>query len=125
MFLGTPHSGAKIASLGTSLLQIASVYSKTNTTVLRDLRLQSTALQTQLRQYDAISSNYVTVFCYEVYETELVSGVSELVSGFLAHLLNFRTDSAQASPAKVRCCAWDSKCRIYCITQGPYQHGKI
>ena len=76
IFLGTPHQGTKHVKLASLILDIQSIYSETNHTILQDLRSHSRALQQQLDQYTSISHKYETKFCYEMYKTKLFAGKS-------------------------------------------------
>ena len=76
IFLGTPHQGTKHVKLASLILDIQSIYSETNHTILQDLRSHSRAFQQQLDQYTSISHKYETKFCYEMYKTKLFAGKS-------------------------------------------------
>jgi len=80
IFLGTPHQGVENVDLGLLLLDIQSIYSKTNKTVLKHLQRDSELLQTQLSQYASISGNFDTKFFFEVYPTRIFGGMQRMVS---------------------------------------------
>lgn len=80
LFFGTPHQGGNDVSWGKRLVEIASVYLHTNSTVLSHLERDSEWLQTQLEQYKPISTEIFTIFCFESYPTPLKVGISRIVS---------------------------------------------
>src|SRR5882757_5272991 len=79
LFLGTPHLGAEGVDLAMRVLGIQSIFTNTNEIVLKDLQLHCEALQQQLDQYTPISHKYATKFYYEMYETKLFTGRSQMV----------------------------------------------
>jgi hypothetical protein len=69
LFLGTPHQGTDSATLGITLHRIFSIVMPTNTRLLKNLERDSEQVLQQLEQYLPISSNFETVFFYEMYKT--------------------------------------------------------
>jgi hypothetical protein len=55
MFMGTPHQGGEGVAWGKRLVNVASIFVKTNDNLLNILERDSEALQQQLGQYAAIS----------------------------------------------------------------------
>jgi hypothetical protein len=80
MFFGTPHQGTDSASWGKVLVNVASLFRHTSTALLEHLERDSEWLEMQLEQYNAISSDIFTIFCFESYPTSLPAGRSMLVS---------------------------------------------
>lgn len=76
IFLGTPHVGAEGVDFTSALLAVQSLCSNTDDTLLNEVRLHSKGLQQEQSRYTAISDNYVTKFCYELYGSELGGGVT-------------------------------------------------
>ena len=74
IFFGTPHNGGEHVKLGQILLQIADLFLDVNDRALKSMDPDSEFLATQTDRYTNISSDFETVFAYEVYET-LVRGV--------------------------------------------------
>ena len=64
---------------GKRLVNIASIFVKTNDKLLKVLERDSEALQEQLGQYAAISSDFETKFAFETKATPLALGQSLLV----------------------------------------------
>ena len=87
-----PHQGAEQVELALLILNILSIYSETNDTILQDLQSNSKALQQQLDQYTSISHKYETKFCYEMYETKLFLGKSMKVCHLLYLILSTSLD---------------------------------
>lgn len=78
--MGTPHSGGQGVTLGILAINIASIWFKTNTQLLKHLETNSEWLdQTQMR-YLPIASDFDTKFFYEGLETPTVASKSLLVS---------------------------------------------
>lgn len=80
MFFGTPHQGTDSASWGKVLVNVASLFRHTSKALLEHLERDSEWLEMQLEQYNAISSDIFTIFCYESYPTPLPAGRSMMVS---------------------------------------------
>lgn len=80
IFMGTPHQGSSAASMGQAFVNIASIFSPTNSRVIRNLQRDSELLQQQLQQFNVISQEFVTKFAYEEYSTPVAKGTSVLVS---------------------------------------------
>ena len=59
---------------------VASVFVRTNTKIIDNLRQNSELLQHQLEQYAPISRDFITKFAYETYPTLLPVGPALLVS---------------------------------------------
>lgn len=68
------------------LFRINSIDNEMNETVLEDFQLKAKPLQQHLLPYLAIGERYIVKFFCELEETELLSGVSELVSDIQALL---------------------------------------
>ncbi|KAF8507766.1 hypothetical protein BU17DRAFT_16835, partial [Hysterangium stoloniferum] len=73
IFMGTPHQGVNLLEWAQSCSDGRSLGSLQDDPLLKTLSLYSGALQTQLSQYDPISSRFETVFFYELYGTHYVS----------------------------------------------------
>ncbi|KAI4260720.1 MAG: hypothetical protein LQ352_000112 [Teloschistes flavicans] len=69
MFMGTPHQGSSIISMGKLLVNVASVFVAADNRLMQHLEENSEWLQQQLGQYGPISGEFVTKFAYEEYET--------------------------------------------------------
>jgi hypothetical protein len=80
MFFGTPHQGTDSASWGKVLVNVASLFRHTSTALLEHLERDSEWLEIQLEQYNAISSDIFTIFCFESSPTSLPAGRSMVVS---------------------------------------------
>ncbi|KAF8514361.1 hypothetical protein BU17DRAFT_52637 [Hysterangium stoloniferum] len=79
IFLGTPHLGAHIAELASTILKICSFVQKVNMKVLNVLEPNSVVLQRHLHQYISISDSFDTKFFYETYETKIPLGTSKVL----------------------------------------------
>ncbi|OCL01786.1 hypothetical protein AOQ84DRAFT_206150 [Glonium stellatum] len=79
MFFGTPHQGTDSASWGKVLANVASIFRHTSTAILEHLERDSEWLETQLGQYNSISSEFRTIFCFESYPTPLPAGNSMMM----------------------------------------------
>ena len=75
--MGTPHQGGDGVAWGKRLVDVASVFVKTNVRLLNILERDSEALQQQLGQYNPISGDFDTKF--ETKATPLVLGRSIIV----------------------------------------------
>jgi hypothetical protein len=71
MFMGTPYQGGERVALGKRLVDIASIFVKTNNRLLNILEKDSETLQYQLGQYNSISGDFETKFVYETKATLL------------------------------------------------------
>jgi hypothetical protein len=80
LFFGTPHQGIEHVSWGKLLVNVASIFRQSNTSLLEHLERDSAWLEQQLEQYKSISSDIFTLFCFESYPTRLASGISVMVS---------------------------------------------
>ncbi len=78
--MGTPHQGGNGVRLGELMLNLASIFVKTNNKILQHLERGSEWLQQQLGQYAPISGHFVTIFAYETYPTPIAVGKSIMVS---------------------------------------------
>ena len=124
MFLGTPHQGAKGVDLATLLLQIHSVYSRANTTVVQHLPRNSEFLQLQLSLYASISAKFDTKFLFEAYPTQIFGGQTVTVS--YEFLQKHSLDVVElACPEVLRSGTGDGQRRGDCNQQRPCQHGQI
>jgi len=79
MFMGTPHQGGEGVAWGKRLVNVASIFVKTNDKLLNILERDSEALQQQLGQYTPISSDFETKFAFETKPTPLVLGQAIIV----------------------------------------------
>ncbi|KAI6080132.1 hypothetical protein F4821DRAFT_266190, partial [Hypoxylon rubiginosum] len=79
LFMGTPHQGGNGVQLGRALVNIASIFVAADDRILKHLERDSEWLQQQLGQYGPISSDFVTKFAYETYETPTLLGHRILV----------------------------------------------
>lgn len=80
IFFGTPHQGGNYVSWGKLLVNVASAFQHTSSSLLEHLEKDSEWLEIQLEQYKPISAEIFTIFCFETYPTRLTSGVSVMVS---------------------------------------------
>ncbi|KAK3313598.1 hypothetical protein B0H66DRAFT_357041 [Apodospora peruviana] len=74
VFFGTPHSGSHAAAVGTHVLTLGSIFVRTNTRIIRQLRENSDFLGVQRDQWKAISSNFEITEFYETYRTIVLFG---------------------------------------------------
>jgi hypothetical protein len=79
MFMGTPHQGGEGVAWGKRLVNLASIFVKTNDKLLNILERDSEALQQQLGQYAPISGDFETKFAFETRATPLTFGSSIVV----------------------------------------------
>jgi hypothetical protein len=79
MFMGTPHQGGEGVAWGKRLVNIASIFVKTNDKLLNILDRDSEVLQQQLGQYTSISSDFETKFAFETKATPLAPGQAMIV----------------------------------------------
>jgi hypothetical protein len=79
MFMGTPHQGGKGVAWGKRLVDVASIFVKTNDRLLNILEKDSEILQQQLGQYSSISGDFETKFAYETKATPLALGKAMIV----------------------------------------------
>ncbi|OAL46213.1 hypothetical protein IQ07DRAFT_603591 [Pyrenochaeta sp. DS3sAY3a] len=79
VFCGTPHQGTDSASWGKVLMNVVSIFQHTSTSLLTHLERDSEWLQIQLEQYNSISSDVFTIFCFESYPTPLFTGGSIMI----------------------------------------------
>jgi hypothetical protein len=79
MFMGTPHQGGEGVAWGKRLVNVASIFVKTNDKLLNIVERDSEALQQQLGQYTPISSDFETKFAFETKPTPLVLGQAIIV----------------------------------------------
>ena len=77
--MGTPHQGGEGVAWGKRLVNVASIFVKTNDRLLNILEKDSEALQQQLGQYTSISSDFETKFAFETKPTPLVLGHSIVI----------------------------------------------
>ena len=80
--MGTPHQGGAGVHLGELMLNVASIFVKTNDGILQHLERDSEWLQQQLGQYAPISRDFVTKFAYEIFPTPIALGKTVMVSNF-------------------------------------------
>src|SRR5271170_3051533 len=79
MFMGTPHQGGEGVAWGKRLVNVASIFIKTNHRLLNILERDSEALQQQLSQYTPISNDFETKFAFETKATPLALGQAIIV----------------------------------------------
>ena len=79
MFMGTPHQGGQGVAWGKRLVNVASIFVKTNDNLLNILERDSEVLQQQLAHYNAISSDFETKFAYETKATPRAFGRTMIV----------------------------------------------
>jgi hypothetical protein len=79
MFMGTPHQGGEGVAWGKRLVNVASIFVKTNSKLLNILERDSEILQQQLAYYNSISSDFETKFAYETKATPLPLGKAMIV----------------------------------------------
>jgi hypothetical protein len=77
--MGTPHQGGEGVAWGKALVNVASIFVKTNNKLLRILERDSEALQHQLSQYAPISADFETKFAFETKATVLSLGQAMIV----------------------------------------------
>lgn len=65
MFMGTPHQGGEDASLGSKVLDVASIYYNTNQNLLRHLVKDSERVASLLSEYQGMQGEFDTKFAYE------------------------------------------------------------
>jgi hypothetical protein len=79
MFMGTPHQGGEGMAWEKILVNVASIFVKTNHRLLNILERDSEALQQQLGQYNSISGDFETKFAFETKATPLALGQAIIV----------------------------------------------
>ncbi|CCA76214.1 related to tetratricopeptide repeat domain protein-Neosartorya fischeri [Serendipita indica DSM 11827] len=79
LFFGTPHSGVKGVELLQTLNRLLSVYKRTTNNVLQHLKENSPALENIQSLYTSASRKIEMVLFYEVYETRIFGGKSEMI----------------------------------------------
>jgi hypothetical protein len=79
MFMGTPHQGGEGVAWGKRLVNVASIFVKTNDRLLNILERDSEILQQQLGQYNSISGDFETKFAFETKATPLAFGKAVIV----------------------------------------------
>lgn len=77
--MGTPHQGGEGVAWGKRILNVASIFVKTNDKLLDILAKDSEALQQQLGQYTPISGDFETKFAFETKATPLAFGQAIIV----------------------------------------------
>ncbi|KAK1990397.1 hypothetical protein LX36DRAFT_592676 [Colletotrichum falcatum] len=82
LFMGTPHQGGSGVQLGRILVNVASIFVSADDRLLKHLERDSEWLQQQLGQYGPISTDFVTKFAYEAFETPTPLG--KIMVRFLA-----------------------------------------
>lgn len=106
MFCGTPHQGTDSASWGKVLVNVASIFRHTSTSLLKHLEKDSEWLQTQIHQYRSISSDFFTIFCFESYPTPLLTGESIMVSVLDKSLGMLSANPSTDSSSTLCGCTW-------------------
>lgn len=77
--MGTPHQGGEGVAWGKRLVNVASIFVKTNDRLLNILERDSEILQQQLAHYNSISGDFETKFAYETKATPLPLGKAMMV----------------------------------------------
>jgi len=77
--MGTPHQGGEGVAWGKRLIDVASIFIKTNDKLLNILEQNSEFLQQQLGQYNSISGDFETKFAFETKATLLPFGKTMIV----------------------------------------------
>lgn len=77
--MGTSHQGSEGVAWGKRLVNVASIFVKTNDRLLNILERDSENLQEQLGQYNSISGDFETKFAFETKATPLAFGKAEIV----------------------------------------------
>lgn len=80
MFFGTPHFGSNFAAFHATILNICSIFTASNTRLIRTLIPESEILQRIQKQYADISPEFGDVYFYETYPTKLPGGKKVTVS---------------------------------------------
>jgi hypothetical protein len=88
LFCGTPHQGGNGVSWAKLAMRILSLYTKTNSYLLKQLEAHSKILNDQLEQFKSISSDFETIFFVEGYATPL-PGYGSLLVTLDLHAKNF------------------------------------
>jgi hypothetical protein len=79
MFMGTPHQGGEDVAWGKRLVNVASIFVKTNDKLLNILDRDSEILQQQLGHYNSISGDFETKFAFETKATPLALGKAMII----------------------------------------------
>ena len=77
--MGTPHQGGEGVEWGKRLVNVASIFVKTNSNLLNILERDSEILQQQLAHYNSISGDFKTKLAYETKATPLALGKAMIV----------------------------------------------
>ena len=77
--MGTPHQGGEGVAWGKRLVNVASIFVKTNDKLLNILERDSEILQQQLSQYNSISGDFETKFAFETKPTPLALGRAMII----------------------------------------------
>ena len=77
--MGTPHQGGEGVAWGKRLVNVASIFVKTNDRLLNILERDSEILQQQLAHYNSISGDFETKFTYETKATPLALGKAMII----------------------------------------------
>ena len=87
--MGTPHQGIAMARMATRLLETRSTLTPTNINLLQHLEAHSEKLQEMQDEYNGISSDFHTIYAYELLPTRLTAGISEWVGGVQYYYCSF------------------------------------
>ena len=116
LFLGTPHSGVDdSASFQQTLHQIFTLKSEVNEDLLKELQNTSQTLQTQLTLYTPLSTDFRTVFFYEVRPT----GTHGIVILFQPYVILSLMSVDPGCPQILRCRCWGYRRRSNWAGQRP------
>lgn len=69
MYIGTPHQGGEDASLGSKVLDVASIYYDTSKNFLRHMVNDSEQITSLLQEYQGMQDEFDTKFAYETLPT--------------------------------------------------------
>jgi len=91
LFFGTPHRGSDAgATLVPLILNVMSIYTRTDSKLVDSLRPQAEAIQSQLDYYIPISEDFKTVCFYERKETPIKIGIKKMIVPQLSATLGTR-----------------------------------
>jgi hypothetical protein len=86
MFFGTPHFGTDSASWAKAILNIGSVFSSFNTSVIRHLKTNSEWLRQQLQEFAPRSKDLIIEYYFETLKTPVALGKSKMVADATLYL---------------------------------------
>jgi hypothetical protein len=83
LFFGTPHTGGNGVPWAKLLLNVASIRYHTSDRLVKHLEHDSEWLEMQLKQYNSISADFITKFCYETFPTPTIAARALMVRAIL------------------------------------------